>query len=328
MERNNRKKKWNVWLPLLVVLGVILLFVGVYLRSQPKEPEIDDTESQSSIESIFYEGKEYVYNRDLTNILFLGIDQMDEIEGNALPGDAGQSDCILLFTLNRNTEEARILQIPRDTMTTIDLYDVGGNSYGTVTEQIATQYAYGIGGKQSCFAATKTVSELLYELPIDGYLSMNISSIPAVTDAIGGVTLTLHDDYTYLDETYVKGATVTLNGEQAHRFVRYRDTKEAFSNNGRMQRQREFIPAFISAVRNKAGNSENYYEKFYPLVGKYMLTDLSAEQINRLAKFNLNESETTVLQGEGKMGEKYEEFYPDEKKLRNFLLKTFYICKE
>jgi stage V sporulation protein T len=136
---DNKKKK----LLLVIIFLVILLALGFLLKflfAEP-EPEWDDDLSQETLNTITYEGKQYRYNNDLVNILFLGIDNTDMLVGNEVPGEAGQSDCIMLLTLDKSKKEARIMQIPRDTMTEVDIYDTAGNYNTTVTEQIATQYA-------------------------------------------------------------------------------------------------------------------------------------------------------------------------------------------
>ena len=76
-----------------------------------------------------------------------------------MPGDAGQADCIMLLSLDKETKEGRILQINRNTMTQIDTYDSTGSAFGTVNAQLATQYAYCIGGSRSCWATEKTVKK-------------------------------------------------------------------------------------------------------------------------------------------------------------------------
>ena len=75
-----------------------------------------------------------------------------------------------------------MLQVSRDSMTDVDIYDANGNYYTSVRAQIATQYAYGDGKQSSCLAMEKTVSELLYDLPIAGYVSLDIAGIHAMQD--------------------------------------------------------------------------------------------------------------------------------------------------
>ncbi len=317
---------------LLVLTFLLLLLLGIFILwkvfGEERDPKWDDSLSQSTIDQITYEGKQYSYNTNLVNILFLGIDKNDEIRGDNIPGTAGQSDCIMLLTLNKETKKASILQIPRDTMTNVDVYDVSGDYRDTVTEQIATQYAYSTGGKNSCWATKKTVSELLFDLRIDCYLAMDMSAIPKVNDAVGGVTITIPEDYTMIDPEFQKGATLKLTGKQAYDYVHYRDTNLDFSNNGRMQRQMDYIPAFINAARNNASISGKYYETLEPLIGDLIYTDMQAEEFDALAEYDLEDSSIQILPGEGKKGEIYEEFYVDQEKLQKILIEMFYILKD
>lgn len=96
-----------------------------------------------------------IYNTALTNILFLGIDTEDPIENTYAPGDAGQADCIMLLSLNDETQEATIIQINRNTMTALDVYDRSGNYLKTLDGQLCLQYAYSIGGTSSSWAMKK-----------------------------------------------------------------------------------------------------------------------------------------------------------------------------
>lgn len=137
-------------------------------KKQTEETMNSGSAENDTSDSIFYNGKEYVYNKNLTNVLFMGIDKDAEVSLSNMPGTSGQADCLMVISLDKSNETARVLQVSRDTMTDVDLFDVSGKYYTTVQAQIATQYAYGNGVQSSCFATKKTVSELLYDLPIDG----------------------------------------------------------------------------------------------------------------------------------------------------------------
>ncbi len=328
MRSDRREKKKILLFLILLIAFCLIVFLGWKIFFEEPESEWDDSLSQSTIDYITFEGKQYQYNTNLKNILFLGIDNHDEIREDNIPGEAGQSDCIMLLTLDSVSKTARIVQIPRDTMTDIDIYDAHGEYYTTVTEQLATQYAYSTGGKNSCWATKKTVSELLYDLPIDGYLAMDMAAIPIVNDAIGGVTLTIPENYTRIDPAFKKGKTLTLTGQQAYDYVHYRDYDKAFSNNGRMQRQIDYIPAMIDTIKGNVDMDGNYYDILYPLVENYMVTDLQEDEVNRLAEYQLDTENILILPGEGRKGEKYEEFYLDKEKIQKFLIETFYILKK
>lgn len=314
---------------ILVILGV-LAGTGIYIfrnmdgHKEAVVPSGDDEGviSGSKGDTIFHQGQEYIYNKNLTNILFMGVDKSEPVSLQEMPGNAGQTDSLLLISLDSENHEAKILQISRDVMTEVDLYDVSGNYYTSVEAQIATQYAYGNGVQSSCWATRKTVSELLYELPIDGYLSLNLDAIRVMNDAVGGVTLTIPEDYTQIDPAFAAGSTVTLTGDQAERYVRFRNTDETGSNAGRMERQLQYIPALLNAVKGRSGG--DYYEKYYPLLEPYLVTDMSAEQINDMAGYELNTENAETVPGEVVAGAEHDEFHVDDEKLYDLIIKMFY----
>jgi LCP family protein required for cell wall assembly len=245
-----------------------------------------------------------------------------------MPSEAGQSDCIILLTLDKSKKEARILQIPRDTMTEVDVYNVGGYLFTTLQAQIATQYAYHIGGASSCMATKKTVSELLYDLPIDGYLAMDYTNIATVNDAIGGVEITVPQDYTMINPAFTEGTTLRLMGEQAHDYVRWRDINQSFSLYDRMDRQVQYILAMLDALQVYVKENKNDYTGLYSIVEENMVTNLSEEQIEKLLGYQLDAENIEILPGEAKKGEIYEEFYVNEEKLQKMLIEMFYILEE
>lgn len=311
-----------------VVILIVLIFLYFYQNQKPVGQSTSDPESgtpsQAPADVIAYEGVQYRYNTELTNILFLGVDKNEPVTLQDTPGTAGQSDCIMILSLNREDNTARILQVPRDTMTDVDLYDASGNYYTSVQAQVATQYAYGVGEEQSCWAAKKTISELLFGLQIDAYISLDIAAIPMLNDAVGGVTVTIPEDYTDVDPAFIQGATISLTGEQAERYVRYRDVDQFGSNVGRMERQTQYIPALISTVKSKVGNTGSLYEDFYPVLRPYMVTDMSADQINALSKYSYQPDLTEYIPGEIRMGAQNEEFYADDVELKKLILNLFY----
>ncbi|MCC8151822.1 MAG: hypothetical protein LIO96_10315 [Lachnospiraceae bacterium] len=159
-----RKTRFVPVLAVILCLAVILVYMG-WKNKQSQTDEISssdaETPSQAIDNTVEWKGKTYTYNTDLTNILFLGIDNTDPIENTYAPGDAGQADCIMILSLNEETEEGRILQINRNTMTSLEVYDYAGNYLSSVDGQICLQYAYDIGGKSSSWA-TKKQSVLCY----------------------------------------------------------------------------------------------------------------------------------------------------------------------
>lgn len=192
----SNRKRWNRILGagLLAVVILGLFFAAGQFQKKQKVSAAENPDSQISEELVYDEqGNAYCYRKNLTNVLFMGVDKNEPVTLENTAGVAGQADCVMIFSFDREKKTVQILQISRDSMTDIDIYDIDGDYYTTVTAQLATQYAYGKGEKSSCWAMKKTVSELLYDLPIDGYISLMVEAVGIASDAVGGVTLTLKE---------------------------------------------------------------------------------------------------------------------------------------
>ena len=327
-KRRHRRKKFPVVAVICVVLSLVIGvgtgWVAWKYTNKTKQNTEEASQSQTTGDYVYYDGKTYQYNTDLTNILFMGIDKETQVVTGNIPGTAGQADCIMVLSLNKTDQTCKVLQISRDAMTGIDIYDSSGNYYSSINAQLATQYAYGTGGTNSCWAMKKTVRELLYDLPIAGSFSVSIDGIGAFNDALGGVTLTIPEDYTAIDPVFVKGAEVTLTGSQAEAYVRSRDCDAEGSNNVRMERQTQFVSAMFSQLKEMEEAGEVSYDSLYQALEPYLATDLSLEEIKNMESYTYLPEETEYVPGEVVPGEENEEFHIDEEALQKLVIKMFY----
>lgn len=319
--RSTRSALVNVVLAVVIVLLIGILF-WLFIRQRQPSQNVEE-QSQAIHTSVRYDGATYRYNTELINILFLGIDKEEDISQLHLPSDSGQCDFLALLSLNKEAKEARILQINRNTMTELDFYDMFGNYSTSMDGQIALQYAYNIGGSSSCWAVKKTVREMLMGIPIEAVLAMDISSVPLINDLLGGVTVTIEQDYTYIDPAFVKGEQVLLKGEQAESFVRYRDIMEFNSIEDRMSRQMEYLIGLIEVVSEYSGTQ--LYELMEPYLETVIVTDMTADLAKSLPSYHYLTDEIAALPGEEVMGEYYEEFILDEDGVRKLILSMFYV---
>ena len=147
----------------------------------------------------------------------------------------------------------------------------------------------------------------MYGIKIDSYLAMTIEGIRKATDLIGGVTLTVPEDYTYIDPSFQKGATVTLKGELAEKYVRTRDIEVTGSNQERMQRQTQFLHALASQMKSSGSGNSAWYAKLMNSMQEYLITDITADDIETLSTYELDK--TIIMPGEEVAGEKHDEFY-------------------
>ncbi len=316
----------------IITTTIVLIMFGAYFsgafkkETTPTEIIVPETSRQYIGDLVEYNGHVYQYNNNLINILFLGIDTTDTLNKFSEPTHAGQSDAIVLLTLNRTTREVRVLQINRNTMVDVDIYNSDGQIVRTQEAQITLQYAAGTGGTQSVWASKSAVSELLYNLPIDYYFVMNMNGIDTINDAVGGVDITMPRDYTMIDRNMTRGRTVHITGNTATRFVRYRDIDEFNSVADRMERQVLYITALMDKLA--AQGEYGMYNVLYPYINDIILTNLDATGVASLIEYNYQNCQVDYLPGEMIMGDQYEEFYVNSDLLHEYVITNFYVIKE
>ncbi len=302
-------------------------------EQQTEEAE-DETEEGSSTdlkkEQIRYGGKVYQYKDNLLTILCMGIDSRDGIDKAKTPGAGGQADCVILAVLDDKAKKIQLLNISRDTMVPIDLYDMYGSFVRRERAQITLQYAYGDGRERSCELMEQVVSDLFYGIPIHGYCALAMSTIADLNDAIGGVTVTVPDELAAFVPTFTAGETITLQGQEAVDFVHSRNiyATEMGSNNRRIARQKMFVKGFVDQAKKRIKEDITLPAKLYQLVEKQMVTSISLDQAVFLCTeyLDCDFSMDDMISVEGTITKEnvYEEFNVDEKALYELILKVFY----
>jgi len=274
-----------------------------------------------------YNDKIYDYNEDIMTFLVLGIDDMDVVTESTTATGGGQSDAIFLVIANSDKKEIDILAVNRDTMTDIQMYGMGPDG-STVSAygQIATQHGFGDGKELSCELTRDTVSALFYDLPIHGYVSVNMGAIAKLNDAIGGVELIALEDVP--KAKIKKDDEITLKGMDAFWYVKYRDIKVFESNRGRLARQKQYLSAFTTKVKKAVKEDITIPVTLYQELSKYMVTDITMDEITFLATqlmdYKLDTDAIHTLEGVTEMGEKHEEFYPDKDAMKDLMITLFY----
>ncbi len=331
MGKNRVWKAGVLILCLLIGAGMLLFLLNVREEdarttemAEKKAQELNASADADLSQVISYKGKKYKQNPDIKNYLFIGVDEREDdfVDEELSPGEAGQADCLILLSVNTKTKKANILQINRNAMTELDIYSELGEVAETMNGQICLQYAYSRGGKRSCYATRKTVEELLFGTNIDGYFAMSLPSIAGINDSLGGVDLTMEQDYTWINEAFVEGETVHLQGEMATEFVQTKDTDEFNSVQDRMERQTSYVVAMISSLKEKEDTS--IYNMLSSYLGKGLITNLSAREMDDLKTYQYNKDEIYYLPGEMIQGEKYEEYIVDNDALEEMVIDLFY----
>ena len=324
---------------LLIIILIIVLSVlggGYYLLSQKNASspqnggQNSDSRNQTDLSQnsdiVEYKGETYKYNDHLSNYLFLGIDTRETVDTYQSQADAGQADAIFLVSMDRATEKIKVLFIPRDSMTRIEVFNPYGQSLGETTDHLNIQYAFGDGKEKSCELMKTAVSNMLDGLPIQGYCSMNMDGISVITDFVGGIQLTIPDDsLADVNPEYKKGAVVDITGETAEQFVRYRDIDKTQSALVRQERQKTFLQALVQKAQEKAGEDAGFVTGLYDSVKSYTVTNMGNDIFAKLLATSQNGiTDTETVPGEGTHGENFDEYHIDEDALSDLIISMFY----
>ena len=324
---------------LLIIILIIVLSVlggGYYLLSQKNATsskaggQNSDSRNQTDLSQngdiVEYKGETYKYNDHLSNYLFLGIDTRETVDTYQSQVDAGQADAIFLVSMDRATEKIKVLFIPRDSMTRIEVFNPYGQSLGETTDHLNIQYAFGDGKEKSCELMKTAVSDMLDGLPIQGYCSMNMDGISVITDFVGGIQLTIPDDsLADVNPEYKKGAVVDITGETAEQFVRYRDIDKTQSALVRQERQKTFLQALVQKAQEKAGEDAGFVTGLYDSVKSYTVTNMGNDIFAKLLAASQNGiTDTETVPGEGTHGENFDEYHIDEDALSDLIISMFY----
>lgn len=346
-KKKKRRKLARLILCELVVLAAavfaVLQIVRVAGRSnltgkaEAARPELKPIEAQALTREeesrwqegwIKHKGVIYAYNEDILTFLIMGIDKNSDVRKVAEGTDAGQADALFLAVMNPGEKTVSVIGINRNTMADIDIYNEEGAYVTTTKAQIAVQHGFGNGVEESCEYQKKAVAKLFYGLPVHGYAAINMSAIPTINDAVGGVEVTVLEDLTAKDASLVKDARVHLTGEAAFWYVKYRDISRFASADRRLERQKQYLEAFIGAAKDAVKKDIATVVSLYRAVSAQMVTDISIDEAvylaSVLADYQFNADNFYMLKGETVTGEKFEEFYADEEALYEMILDIFY----
>lgn len=350
--RHKRVKKivLRVLLILLIVLvSLILIVAGIlfWMYHQGKSEllndevpvitppkEVEDVIEYDDGERVTYNGVTYEFNKNVTAVLVVGVDKED-IQEETVYGQNGQADTLFLATLDTENGDIHIIPLSRETMVDVDQYAVDGSYLGVKQTQLCLAYAYGSNGQEGCENVVRSVSRLLYGVPINSYIAIDMEGVEAITDTIGGVPLKALEDVSHPYSGRVitrKGETVTLNGKDALTYMRYRGT-DAEANNRRMQRLKQFFTAFINRSGSKLKEDISLLPTYYDTAEPYTVTDINLSKITYLVGCTLTGNDWKnpdyhSISGTSVEGEKHNEFYADTTSAYEAVLAAFYTPVE
>ncbi len=288
---------------------------------------LDSPEAETRpVQILEWEGTAYTPRTDITTMLVMGLDKFErpqKLEGYT---NHMQADFLMVLVLNEQAQTCELLQLNRDTMTQIRRLGVGGDVAGVFTGQLALAHTYGSGGSDSSLNAVKAVSKLLGGVKIDHYITVTMDAVGIINDQVGGVTVTVLDDFSNIAPELKQGETITLRGEQALTYVRSRGGLDNQSNERRMERQRQYLEALFGRLLEQQRQDQDFLARTLLEISDSFYSDCSVYRLDELVE--MMEGCTLLpirtLEGEAVAGEQHMEFYVDEAALMETVLELFY----
>jgi len=270
-KKKRKKKILAIFLPVISLILVVVIVVGGFLLHKLSLVDIVDDESttidatQEFIEeenevidfaemddatgNDFREilknwainGGDKMSSQNVINILLIGSDSSSEVNGRNPITDKGNTDVMMIVSIDKVNEKIRLVSLMRDSYTYMDQFD----RYAKLNAACSN------GGP----AYLVETIENDYKIEIDGYVLVDFDSFTQVIDVLGGVEI---DVPAYIikqmnkaivevkgkEITNFKGGVMTLDGKQALAFSRIRYT-DADGDISRVARQRQVINALI-----------------------------------------------------------------------------------
>lgn len=200
-------------------------------------------------------------SKNVINFLLIGVD-----------ASGGNSDSIIMLTVNKKTQKLFLTSFMRDSYTYIN------TKYGDKYAKVNASYA---NGGADCLVET---IENDYKIAIDHYVSVNFNTFKEIVDVMGGVTVPIQEYEARAMRaeggyTGTHGDAVTLNGEDALIFCRIRHC-DSDADVSRTRRQRTFITSIIHRAKDI---SMSQVSGVIGTLLKYVRTDCSTADLISLA---------------------------------------------
>ena len=180
---------------------------------------------------------------------------------------AGNTDVILLTSVDRGAREITVLQIPRDT------YFRAETAQEKLNQVYPALRQRGLSPTESLDVLSSNIGSA-FGIPIDHYVVFDLAAVSLLVDEIGGVTVDLPMAVRYrVGDAYteIPSGIRNLTGEEAVRFLRHR-MGYVEGDLGRVDAQKLLLIAVYRKLKNELSFSDlaTVFPKVYPMINTDM----------------------------------------------------------
>ena len=292
----------------------------------------EQSEELAALGSLKLNGNIYSYYHDFETYLIMGTDKTG---ADSKVYQGSMSDFLMLVIVDKTDNNYSFLPINRDTMSEVRLIQDDGTGVATAELQLCTAHWYGGNAEQSCANTVESISKLFGGLKINGYYAIPMDEIPKLNHSVGGVTVTLLEDFQDIDRQMKKGETLALSDEQAYRYIHDRYGVGDEKNTSRMKRQQQYMEAFFTKAKEKAKSDKAYVGQLFREFEQTATTNLTAKKISGLTNRLIKGTQKGFfeIKGTSKIGKAlgdgidHAEFYPDKESIIDVLTKIYGLKK-
>ncbi len=320
------KKQKNEIIALAIFLAVAVIAI-VAVMVLVKDPDGKAVKKTSGGEVFKIGGVKCTPKNNVDTYLLMGIDGKGKMADIIESEDACQADVIVLLVIDREANTFATINIDRDTITDVDSLDSKGNYLATTPVQLALAYSHGDGGELSCENISKAVSNLFFGQQIDGYAAIGMDAIARINHEVGGVTVTIEDDFKDSDKSLKMGQTIKLSDKQAQHYLHDRMNVGDGTNVARMRRHNMYLQEFKKIVKAKAASNKKYPIQLYHSLDEYTVSSLTSNDISKISKAVFKNKELGQFKFKGTYAIDdygFNAFTYDKKDLEQLAIKLFY----
>ena len=320
-----------------LILAMIVFGIGLKIfENHMPEPVISEdgflmdeqSEELTALGSLKLNGNIYSYYHDFETYLIMGTDKTG---ADSKVYQGSMSDFLMLVIVDKTDNNYSFLPINRDTMSEVRLIQDDGTGVATAELQLCTAHWYGGNAEQSCANTVESISKLFGGLKINGYYAIPMDAIPKLNHSVGGVTVTLLEDFQDIDRQMKKGETLALSDEQAYRYIHDRYGVGDEKNTSRMKRQQQYMEAFFTKAKEKAKSDKAYVGQLFREFEQTATTNLTAKKISGLTNRLIKGTQKGFfeIKGTSKIGKAlgdgidHAEFYPDKESIIDVMTKIY-----
>lgn len=267
----------------IVIIGIVFAIGANYVKSKISQINVEEIDESAVgiTEEVEKELKGY------RNIALFGIDSRKDDYGLG-----NRSDCIIIASLNQDTNEIKLVSVYRDTYMQVETN--GKQILDKVT------HAYSYGGPEN---ALKTLNTNL-DLNITEYVTVNFDAVIEAVNLMGGVTINIDSSELKYINNYIKSTSATtgiksklltttgeqvLDGVQAVAYSRIRYTEGG--DYKRAERMRTVINAMLSKVKSLNPSDLNrIIDTLLPRISTNITASDMTELIPIVTSLNITES--------------------------------------